>query len=217
MADVPLMSNPMTTAGDIIYGGASGAPSRLGIGTAGQVLKVNSGATAVEWDDEAGGSAPTITPHALVPDNGGAVVQITDVAANGRGIIVPATVPPHLIGAEITGIRLRVGNAAGNVIVALYDASLGQLATSGSVSCPSSGNATVSFTSPYTFSAAGRYWFGLSSSTTSATFAMVNSSGTSTPLEALHNGTGGMPDPFVSSGVSRHPTLIGIVTGGSQT
>src|SRR5574338_1635977 len=49
MADVPLMSNPMTTAGDVIYGGASGAPTRLAIGTAGQVLKVNAGETAVEW------------------------------------------------------------------------------------------------------------------------------------------------------------------------
>lgn len=56
MADVPLMSNPMTTAGDIIYGGASGAPTRLGIGTAGQVLKVNSGATALEYGDESGSS-----------------------------------------------------------------------------------------------------------------------------------------------------------------
>lgn len=49
MADVPLMNNPMTTAGDVVYGGASGVPSRLGVGTAGQVLKVNAGATAPEW------------------------------------------------------------------------------------------------------------------------------------------------------------------------
>lgn len=49
MADVPLMSNPMTTQGDIVTGGASGAAGRLGIGTAGQVLTVNAGATAPEW------------------------------------------------------------------------------------------------------------------------------------------------------------------------
>jgi len=41
--------NPMTTAGDIIFGGASGTPTRLGIGTAGQLLKVNTGATAPEY------------------------------------------------------------------------------------------------------------------------------------------------------------------------
>ena len=49
------MANPMTTAGDTIYGGASGVPTRLGIGTAGQVLTVNSGATAPEWADPSGG------------------------------------------------------------------------------------------------------------------------------------------------------------------
>lgn len=50
------MTNPMTTAGDIIYGGTSGAPTRLAKGTAGQVLKMNSGATAPEWGDASGGT-----------------------------------------------------------------------------------------------------------------------------------------------------------------
>lgn len=43
------MTNPMTKAGDIIYGGTSGTPTRLAKGTAGQVLTMNSGATAPEW------------------------------------------------------------------------------------------------------------------------------------------------------------------------
>lgn len=47
--------NPMTTAGDIIVGGSQGAPARLPIGTAGQVLKVNSGATGLEWGSGGGG------------------------------------------------------------------------------------------------------------------------------------------------------------------
>lgn len=42
-------ANPMTTQGDTMYGGASGAPTRLPIGTAGQVWTVNPGATAPEW------------------------------------------------------------------------------------------------------------------------------------------------------------------------
>lgn len=46
-----VMENPMTTAGDIIVGGTNGVPSRLGIGTAGQVLKVNSAGTALEYGD----------------------------------------------------------------------------------------------------------------------------------------------------------------------
>ena len=47
--------NPETTAGDISYRGATAdAKVRLGIGTAGQVLRVNSGATAPEWFTPAG-------------------------------------------------------------------------------------------------------------------------------------------------------------------
>lgn len=53
------MSNPMTAAGDIIYGGTSGAPARLAKGTAGQVWKMNSGATAPEWG-AAGGSGDMV-------------------------------------------------------------------------------------------------------------------------------------------------------------
>ena len=41
--------NPGTTAGDIDYYTTSTAKARVAIGTAGQVLKVNSGATAPEW------------------------------------------------------------------------------------------------------------------------------------------------------------------------
>ncbi len=51
------MDNPMTTQGDIITGGASGVPARLGIGTALQVLQTNAGATAPEWADAGGGGA----------------------------------------------------------------------------------------------------------------------------------------------------------------
>lgn len=41
--------SPMTAAGDIIYGGASGTGTKLSKGTALQVLRTNSGATAPEW------------------------------------------------------------------------------------------------------------------------------------------------------------------------
>lgn len=51
--------NPMTTAGDIIIGGASGTPTRLAKGTAGQVLTMNSGATAPEWQTPSGGGGST--------------------------------------------------------------------------------------------------------------------------------------------------------------
>ena len=42
-------SDLITTAGDIVYGSAADTMARLGIGTANQILRVNSGATAPEW------------------------------------------------------------------------------------------------------------------------------------------------------------------------
>ena len=56
---VPVITNSstdlITTAGDLLYGTAADTVARLGIGTAGQVLTVNSGATAPEWKTAAGG------------------------------------------------------------------------------------------------------------------------------------------------------------------
>lgn len=43
-------------AGDLIYGTSNDTPARLAIGTANQVLQVNSGATAPEWVTAAGGA-----------------------------------------------------------------------------------------------------------------------------------------------------------------
>lgn len=48
----------VTTAGDLIYGTGSAAVSRLGIGSALQVLRTNAGATAPEWATVSSG-APT--------------------------------------------------------------------------------------------------------------------------------------------------------------
>jgi hypothetical protein len=52
--DTTGMTNPRTTTGDVIYSSSGSTPDRLGIGTAGQVLQVNSGATAPEWATPAG-------------------------------------------------------------------------------------------------------------------------------------------------------------------
>ena len=46
--------SPITTQGDIIYGGASGTGTRLAAGTASQVLRMNAGGTAPEWSSTAG-------------------------------------------------------------------------------------------------------------------------------------------------------------------
>jgi hypothetical protein len=60
-ADSAGMTNPMTTTGDVIYSSPGSTPVRLGIGSAGQILKVNSGATAPEW-----GAAPAAGGYTLI-------------------------------------------------------------------------------------------------------------------------------------------------------
>jgi hypothetical protein len=54
--------NPETTLGDLAYrSSTANVKTRLGLGTAGQVLTVNSGATAPEWANAAGGAVPLLT------------------------------------------------------------------------------------------------------------------------------------------------------------
>jgi len=58
-ATAAIPKSTVTTAGDIIFRNGS-APTRLGIGTAGQVLTVNSGATAPEWAAAASGKVKQV-------------------------------------------------------------------------------------------------------------------------------------------------------------
>jgi hypothetical protein len=51
------VADVVTTAGDLLYATAADTVTRLGIGTASQVLAVNSGATAPEWVTPAGGAS----------------------------------------------------------------------------------------------------------------------------------------------------------------
>lgn len=59
LANAAIAKSTVTTAGDIIYRNAT-VPTRLGIGTAGQVLTVNSGATAPEWATASSGGGQTL-------------------------------------------------------------------------------------------------------------------------------------------------------------
>jgi hypothetical protein len=74
--DTTGMVNPMTTTGDTIYSSSGSTPARLGIGTAGQVLQVNSGATAPEWATPAGGGGMTLL-ETLALTSGSSVTSST--------------------------------------------------------------------------------------------------------------------------------------------
>ena len=97
LADGAIAKTTVTTAGDIIYRNAT-VPTRLGIGTAGQVLTVNSGATAPQWSTAAGGGkvlqvvqatyATEVTNNTTTFADTGLSVSITPSSATSKVLIM---------------------------------------------------------------------------------------------------------------------------------
>jgi len=75
LANAAIPKSLVDAAGDLIYATADNTPARLAIGTAGQVLKVNSGATAPEW----GASGSTFAGCGLTKSAAQAVANATTV------------------------------------------------------------------------------------------------------------------------------------------
>lgn len=106
------MANPMTAFGDMIVGGASGAPERLGAGADGQVLTLVSGAAA--WAAPGGGALTYITEAlaAASPNNGTNAVSlsVTGGSTNADLALVPkgsGALMLHLPDATATGGNKR--------------------------------------------------------------------------------------------------------------
>lgn len=112
----PSLENPMTTAGDLIKGGASGAPARVAIGTEGQVLKVVSGTPA--WAAESGGDGIENIVEDTTPQLGG------PLDANGQQI-------REAKGADVASAgALTLGND-GNYFVVTGTTTITSIATKG--------------------------------------------------------------------------------------
>jgi len=93
------MSNPMTTGGDLIYGGASGTPTRLANGNAGEVLTSQGTTLAPIWSTPAGtgdmvlASVQTVTGAKTFGTIGGAVGKlILAGSTSGSSILNAAAV-----------------------------------------------------------------------------------------------------------------------------
>jgi hypothetical protein len=87
--------NPSTTAGDIEYRSSTpNVNTRLPLGTAGQVLKVNSGATAPEWSsDNAGMTNPMTTTGDTIYSSSGSTPARLGIGSTGQVLTVSGGVP----------------------------------------------------------------------------------------------------------------------------
>lgn len=114
--------SPMTTGGDLIYGGASGAGTRLANGTSGQVLTSAGTTAAPTWQTPTTG---TVTTVSVVSANGlaGTVATATTTPAitlsttitgilQGNGTAISAATRGNLTAAGTDGITITTGTNA---------------------------------------------------------------------------------------------------------
>jgi len=114
---LPLPTNPMTTAGDMITGGAAGVEQRLPVGSANQVLTVTAGAPA--WAAASGGSPPPVnaqtgTTYTLVLTDAPASSANQGIVTMNNGSASTLTIPANAsvafpVGTIISVIQLGAG------------------------------------------------------------------------------------------------------------
>jgi hypothetical protein len=114
LANGAIAKTTVTTAGDIIYRNAT-VPTRLGIGTAGQVLTVNTGATAPEWK---------------TPSGGGKILQVVNTTVAASRSTTSATA------VDITGASATITpSAVTSTILVLANAAGSYASTTGGGTC----------------------------------------------------------------------------------
>lgn len=98
-----ITSNQAPVEGDVLYRGAS-AWTRLAKGTAGQVLRMNSGVTAPEW------GAPSLTTVGLLTTTGATTVGPWDIPAGTKAFRITSRLS-SLSGTDHILVQLRVGGS----------------------------------------------------------------------------------------------------------
>ena len=101
----------VTTAGDIVYGTGANAIARLAVGTANQVLKVNSGATAPEWSAVAATELTAGNDKVFYSNSSGVVTELALGDANTVLTSSGPTSAPTFEVAATGGMTLTSGEA----------------------------------------------------------------------------------------------------------
>ena len=115
-ADSAGMTNPMTTTGDTIYSSSGSTPARLGIGTAGQYLKVNSGATAPEWATLSAGGMTLLSTTAI----SGASTTVSSISQDYTNLVIVISNYQYGVGASSIQMGLDGAGDASNYQVNIY-------------------------------------------------------------------------------------------------
>ena len=95
----------LTTQGDILYRDGSGL-QRLAKGTAGQVLKINTGATAPEWGTDVGGKIGQIVSTVKTDTTSVNATSFTDVSGMSIAITPSASTSKVLLMGQIVTMNL---------------------------------------------------------------------------------------------------------------
>jgi hypothetical protein len=105
--------NPSTTLGDIEYRSSTpNTNTRLPLGTAGQVLKVNSGATAPEWATDATGMTnPLTTTGDTIYSSSGTTPARLGIGSTGQVLTVASGIPSWATPASSSGPAFRAYRA----------------------------------------------------------------------------------------------------------
>jgi hypothetical protein len=130
-ATAAIPKSTVTTAGDVIYGTGSSTVTRLGIGTAGQVLTVNAGATAPSWATaSSGGGMTSIASGSL----SGSTVTLSSISGAYQDLVLVINNMRPSINGYNTTLRFN-GDSGTNYFFAGVNASNGTAAfRSGSLS-----------------------------------------------------------------------------------
>lgn len=161
--------SPMTTGGDIIYGGTSGAGTRLPNGTSGQVLTSNGGTSAPSWQTPSGSSGFQFFASSQVTTDSTALTTNTYTTfSNSPGFSVPVTVTGTYkvycsapFQCSASQFQVKIINSAGGATL-LYESRCGN-ATSGGVAA----DASLFLQSVFTLTSGNTYTFDIQAAVSS--------------------------------------------------